>query len=88
MLAIFGDLIRRTIKAYIDDIVVKSKQADSLVADFDQAFKCLWAKNIKVNPEKCVSGIPWGLLLGFIVSGRDIEGNLDKISAITSMGPI
>jgi hypothetical protein len=88
MLTIFGDLIGQTIKAYVDDIIVKSKQADSLVADLDQAFKCLWAKNIKLKPEKYVFGIPRGMLLGFIVSERSIKANLEKISAITSMGPI
>jgi hypothetical protein len=51
MLTIFGDLIGRTVEAYVDDIVVKLKRANSLVADLDQAFKCLQAKNIKLNPE-------------------------------------
>jgi hypothetical protein len=59
-----------------------------LVADLDQAFKCLRAKNIKLNPEKCVFRIPRGMLLGFIVFERGIEANPEKISAITSMGPI
>jgi hypothetical protein len=68
--------------------VVKSKRTDNLVADLDQAFKCLRAKNIKLNPEKCVFGIPRGMLLGFIVSECGIEANLEKISAITNMGLI
>jgi hypothetical protein len=59
-----------------------------LVADLEQAFKCLRAKNIKLNPEKCVFGIPRGMLLGFIVSERSIKANPEKISAITNMGPI
>jgi hypothetical protein len=59
-----------------------------LVADLDQAFKCLRAKNIKLNPEMCVFGISRGMLLGFIVSKRGIEANPEKISAIISMGPI
>jgi hypothetical protein len=59
-----------------------------LVADLDQAFKCLRAKNIKLNPKKCIFGIPWRMLLGFIVSERGIEANTEKISAITNMGPI
>jgi hypothetical protein len=84
----FWDLIGRTVEAYVDDIVVKSKRADSLVADLDQAFKCLRAKNIKLNPEKCIFGIPRGVLLGFIISERGIEANPKKISAITNMGPI
>jgi hypothetical protein len=51
-------------------------------------FKCLRAKNIKLNPEKCVFGVPRGMLLGFIVSERGIEANREKIAAITKMGPI
>jgi hypothetical protein len=88
MLIVFGDLIRWTIEAYIDDIIVKLKRADSLDFDLDQAFKCLWAKNIKLNPKKCIFGIPRGMLLGFIISERGIEANLEKISTITSIGPI
>ena len=38
MLKCFGDLIERTIEAYIDDIVVKSKWTDHLVADLEQTF--------------------------------------------------
>jgi hypothetical protein len=88
MLTVFGDLIGRTIKAYVDDIMVKSKRTDNLVADLDQAFKCLRAKNIKLNAEKCVFGIPRGMLLSFIVSKRGIEANPKKISTITNMGLI
>src|SRR6185503_636235 len=46
------------------------------------------AKGVKLNPEKCVFGVPRGMLLGFIVSQRGIEPNPDKVSAITRMGPI
>ena len=38
MLKCFENLIGRTIEAYVDDIVVKSKQADHLVADLEQTF--------------------------------------------------
>ena len=38
MLNCFGDLIRRTIEAYVDDIVVKSKWVDHLVADLEKTF--------------------------------------------------
>ena len=88
MLKCFGDLIGPTIEAYVDDIVVKSKQADHLITDLEQTFAILQANGIKLNPEKCVFGVPRGMLLGFIVSERGIEANLEKISAITRMGPI
>jgi hypothetical protein len=41
---VFGKHIGSTVKAYVDNIVVKTKQADDLVSDLDVAFKCLWAK--------------------------------------------
>jgi hypothetical protein len=59
-----------------------------LVANLNQAFKCLRAKNIKLNLEKCIFGIPRGMLLGFIISERGIEANPKKISAIMNMGQI
>ena len=72
----------------MDDIVVKSRKASNLVDDLEIAFKCLREKGIKLNPEKCVFGVPRGMLLGFIVSKRGIEANPEKVSAMTNMGPI
>ena len=88
MLKCFRDLIGRTIEAYIDDIVVKSKRADQLIADLEQTFAKLRANDIKLNPEKCVFGVPRGMLLCFIVSERGIKANPEKILAITRMGLI
>ena len=72
MLHVFGDHIERNVEAYVDDIVVKLTKADDLVADLRIAFDCLRAKEVKLNPEKCIFGVPRGMLLGFIVSQRGI----------------
>jgi hypothetical protein len=55
---VFGEHIGPTVVAYVDDIVVKTKRVRNLVNDLGVAFKCLKAKNIKLNPEKCVFGVP------------------------------
>jgi hypothetical protein len=83
-----GEHIGPTVEAYVDDIIVKTKRVSNLVNDLDVAFKCLMAKNIKLNPEKCVFGVPRGMLLGFIVFKRGIKANVEKIIVITKMGPI
>ena len=44
--------------------------------------------NIRLNPEKCVFGVPKEKLLGYIVFERGIEANPKKITAISNMGPI
>jgi hypothetical protein len=84
---IFREHIGPTVEAYVDDNVVKTKKASDFINDLDSAFKFLWAKNIKLNPEKYVFGVPRGMLQGFIVSECGIEANQDKIAAITKMGP-
>jgi hypothetical protein len=84
----FDDHISSTIEAYVDDIVVRTRKVNNLVVDLETVFACIRAKNVRLNPEKCVFGVPRGMLLGFIVSERGIEANPEKVSAITNMGPI
>jgi hypothetical protein len=88
MRRIFGELIGRIIEAYIDDIVVKLKKTGDLVPDLTEVFVKLRQHRVKLNLEKCVFRVPRGMLLGFIVSERDIEANPEKILAIMDMGPI
>jgi hypothetical protein len=85
---VFGDHIGRIVEAFVDDIVVKTKKADDLVSDLRIAFGCLRANKVKLNPEKCVFGVPRGMLLGYIFSQRGIEANPEKVAALERMGPI
>ena len=77
--------IGKTIEAYIDDVVVKTKHIDTLVDDLRLMFDNLRTYDIKLNPKKCVFGIPAGKLLGFIVSGRGIKANPAKIRALSQL---
>jgi hypothetical protein len=85
---VFGDHIERTVEAYVDDIVVKTRKASHLVSDLNIAFGYLRANEVKLNPEKCVFGVPRGMLLGYVVSQRGIEANPEKVAALERMGPI
>jgi hypothetical protein len=58
------------------------------VADLEKTFKNIRENDIKLNPKKCIFGVPRGTLLGFIVSEHGIEANLEKILTIMRMGPI
>jgi hypothetical protein len=40
-----------------------------------------------LNPNKCIFGVPSGILLGNIISLRGIEPNPEKVAAITNMKP-
>ena len=63
MTQVFGNHIGWTIEAYVDDIVVKTRKARNLINDLRIAFRCLREKGIKLNLEKCVFGVPRGMLL-------------------------
>ena len=67
-----------TIVINVDDIVVKMAQACDLIANLAATFTNLRRFNIKLNTEKCFFGVPKGKLLGYIVSKRGIEANLEK----------
>jgi hypothetical protein len=51
----------------------------------EETFNSLRKFRWKLNPTKCVFGVPSGKLLGFIVSNWEIEENPEKITAITNM---
>ena len=49
-------------------MVIKSKTADDLIADLEEMFANLNRYRWKLNPSKCIIGVPSGILLGYIVS--------------------
>ena len=71
--------------ALLEDIVVKTEKRGTLLEDLKETFDNLRHFRIKLNPEKCVFGVPVGQLLGFLVSECGIECNLVKIKAIERM---
>ena len=52
-----------------------------------ETFDTLRSYNMKLNPGKCAFGVTAGKFLGFMVSQRGIEANLDKFRTIIEMAP-
>ena len=77
--------IGKTLEAYVDDVIIKTRRVETLIDDLRLTFDNLRAYDIKLNPEKCVFGVPAGKLLGFIVSNRGIEANQAKIRALSQL---
>jgi hypothetical protein len=74
-----GEQIGDNAEACVDDIVVKTKNLDMLIEDLKQTFENLNKWKWKLNPNKCVFGVPSGQLLGFLVSNRGIEASTKQI---------
>ena len=82
-----GNQIGVNAEAYVDDVVVKTKNPDTLIDDLKETFINLKAWKWKLNPNKCIFGVPSGQLFGFLVSHRGIEASTKQIRAITEMRP-
>ena len=55
--------------------------------DLQETFYTLRSYNMKLNPSKCVFRVTAGKFLGFMVSQRGIEVNLEKLRAILELEP-
>ena len=75
----FTHQIGRNIQVYVDDMLVKSIREDDYLDDLKETFNTLRSYNMKLNPNKCAFRVTAGKFLGFMVSRRGIEVNLDKI---------
>jgi hypothetical protein len=64
----FTDQLHWNVEAYVDDVVIKTRNPDDLIAVLEETFSSLRRFRWKLNPTKCIFGVPSGKLLGFIVS--------------------
>ena len=81
----FKEQIGKTMKVYMDDMLVKSKEAQDHVQYLAEMFDILRKYRMKLNPHKCVFGVESGKFLGFMVNHRGIEANPAKIKALLDM---
>ena len=75
------------VEAYVDDVVVKTKEAYTLVDNLEHTFAALNTFQWKLNPKKCIFGVPSGILLGNVVSHDGIRPNPEKVKAVLDMKP-
>jgi hypothetical protein len=84
---IFHELLGNTVEVYIDDIVVKSAEFNSHIADLRKAFDKMCRYDLKMNPRKCAFGMSASKFLGFIIHEHGIEIYPDRIKSIRNVGP-
>ena len=85
MTRMFEPQLGKSIKAYIDDMVVKSKVASEHMRDLGGIFEILRRHKLRLNASKCLFGVGSGKFLGYMVTHRGIEVSLDQIRAVNSL---
>ncbi|XP_027767963.1 uncharacterized protein LOC114074305 [Solanum pennellii] len=71
MTTMFHDMMHKEIEVYVDDVIIKSKTQVDHVQDLRKFLERVRRYDLKLNPAKCAFGVPFGKLLGFIVSRRE-----------------
>ena len=82
MVTLFHDMMHKEIEVYVDDMIAKSREGESHVANLRKLFERLKKYQLKLNPLKCTFRVTSKKLLGFIVSSRGIKVDPAKIKAI------
>ncbi|KAA3465493.1 RNA-directed DNA polymerase (Reverse transcriptase), Ribonuclease H-like protein [Gossypium australe] len=80
MVTLFYDMMHKKIEVYVDDMITKPRTEKEHV-------QVLRKFQLKLNPTKCTFGARSGKLLGFVVSEKGIEVDLDKVKAIQELPP-
>ena len=88
MTKMFEPQLGKNIEIYIDDIVVKSKMVTEHLEDLGDIFDILRRHKLRLNASKCSFGMGSGKFLGYMVTYRGIEVNLDQIKAINDLKPL
>jgi len=82
---VLAPMLGRNVQAYVDDMVVASRDRRQHTTDLEELFATISKYRLKLNPEKCVFGVEAGKFLGFMLTERGIEANPDKCAAIIAM---
>ena len=80
-------MILKEVKVYVDDMIVKSKDREGHIPALRKFFERIWFYKLRLNPKKCTFEVTSEKLLGFMVSQKGIEVDLEKIKAIVEMKP-
>ena len=83
----FESQIGQNVEAYIDDMIVKSKQTSEHLNDLGSVFSVLREPKLRLNASKCSFGVSSGKFLDYMITHRGIEVNPNQIKAINDLHP-
>ena len=87
MMAIFSDMVEKTIEIFMDDFSVMGDSFDNYLANLRAVLARCEETNLVLNWEKCYFMVQEGIVLGHRISARGIEVDRAKIEAIEKLPP-
>ena len=87
MMAIFSDMVEKTIEIFMDDFSVLGNSFDNCLENLRSVLIRCEETNLVLNWEKCHFRVQEGIVLGHRISARGIEVDRAKIEAIEKLPP-
>ena len=87
MMAIFSDMVERTIEVFMDDFSVLGKSFDNFLENLRQALIRCDVTNLVLNWEKCHFMVKEGIIMGHRISERGIEVDRSKVETMEKLLP-
>ena len=81
----FHDMMHQDVEAYVDDIIVKSRDKVNHLVVLERLFEMIRQFRLRLNPKKCTFGVTSRKLLGYMVSEKGIKADPDKIRVVLEM---
>ncbi|GKB22601.1 reverse transcriptase domain-containing protein [Tanacetum coccineum] len=87
MVAIFHDMIEKTMEVFMDDFLVFGDSFSSCLSHLDMMLKRCEDTNLVLNWEKCHFMVKEGIVLGHKISKSGIEVDRAKVDVISKLPP-
>ena len=87
MMAIFFDMVEKTIEVFMDDFSVLGNSFDNCLENLRLVLIRCEETNLVLNWEKCHFMVQGGIVIGHRISARGIEVDKAKIEAIEKLPP-
>jgi hypothetical protein len=85
MLSIFSDMVEYFLEIFMDDFSVFGDLFDDCLTNLEKVLSKCEEKNLVLNWEKCHFIVTNGIVLGHIVSSKEIEVDKSKIELIANL---
>ena len=87
MMAIFSDMVERTIEVFMDDFSVFGSDFDQCLEHLSMVLSRCVETNLVLNWEKCHFMVKEGIVLGHRISAKGLEVDRAKIETISKLPP-
>ncbi|KAL6316347.1 hypothetical protein AAG906_017983 [Vitis piasezkii] len=85
MLSIFSDMLERIMEVFMDDITVYGGTFEECLVNLEAVLNRCIEKGLVLNWEKCHFMVRQGIVLGHIISEKDIEVDKAKVKLIVKL---